>query len=155
MKKPQTIEIKNKKASFEFELLDTFVAGIMLRGTEVKSIRAGKVNITDAFCFFKKDELFIRNLNISEYSNGNINNHDPFSVRKLLLRKRELHKLATKVKERGYSIIPLRMFFSERDICKIEIALARGKKSFDKRDSIKNRDNKREIDRTMRDSLVK
>lgn len=144
-----TPEIKNKRGSFEYELVDTFVAGVMLNGTEVKSIRQGKANLADAFCVFKKDDLFIRNLHISEYSHGSDNNHDPLRVRKLLLNKRELNKLSAKVKERGLTIIPIRMFFNERGLCKIEIALAKGKKSFDKRDSIKDRDNKREVQRVM------
>jgi len=148
-KNNQAPEIKNKRGTFEYEFVDTFVAGMMLNGTEVKSIRQGKANLADAFCFFKKDDLYIRNLNISQYSHGSDNNHDPLRIRKLLLTKRELKKLSTKVKERGLTIIPVKMFFNERGLCKIEIALAKGKKSFDKRDTIKDRDNKREVQRVM------
>lgn len=144
-----TPTIQNKRGTYEYDFVDTFVAGIMLNGTEVKSIRQGKVNLADAFCFFKKEELFIRGLNISQYSHGSDNNHDPLRQRKLLLTKRELKKLSTKVKERGLTIIPVKMFFNERGLCKIEIALAKGKKSFDKRDSIKDRDQKRELQRVV------
>jgi SsrA-binding protein len=145
----QAPEIKNKRGTYEYEFLDTFVAGIMLNGTEVKSIRQGKANLADAFCFFKKEDLFIRGLNIAQYSHGSDNNHDPLRIRKLLLTKRELKRLSTKVKERGLTVIPVRMFFNERGLCKIEIALAKVKKSFDKRDSIKDRDNKRDVQRVM------
>jgi SsrA-binding protein len=149
----QNIEIKNRRAGFEYILVESFIAGIQLLGTEVKSVRDGKVNIADAFCFFKKDELYIRNMHIAEYAHGNINNHEPLRIRKLLLRSRELERLSAKVKERGYSIIPVRMFFNERNMCKIEIALAKGKKSFDKRETIKARESKRELDRVMRDKI--
>ncbi|HZF99695.1 MAG TPA: SsrA-binding protein SmpB [Chitinophagales bacterium] len=144
-----TPEIKNKRSTYEYDFVDTFVAGIMLHGTEVKSIRQGKVNLADAFCFFKKNELFIRGLNISQYSHGSDNNHDPLRYRKLLLTKRELARLSAKVKERGLTVIPVKMFFNERGFCKVEIALAKGKKSFDKRDSIKDRDQKREVQRVI------
>ena len=144
-------EIKNKRGTYEYEFLDTFVAGIMLNGTEVKSVRQGKVNMIDAFCFFRQNDLYIRGLNIAQYSHGSDNNHDPLRIRKLLLTKRELKKLSAKVKERGLTVIPVRMFFNERGLCKIEIALAKGKKAFDKRDSIKDRDTKREAQRAMQD----
>jgi SsrA-binding protein len=144
-------EIKNKRGTYEYEFLQTFVAGIMLNGTEVKSVRQGKVNMIDAFCFFKQSDLYIRGLNIAQYSHGSDNNHDPLRIRKLLLTKRELKKLSAKVKERGLTVIPVRMFFNERGLCKIEIALAKGKKSFDKRDSVKDRDQKREVQRVMHD----
>jgi SsrA-binding protein len=146
----QNIEIKNRRAGFEYILVETFVAGIQLLGTEVKSVRDGKVNIADAFCFFKKDELYVRNLNIAVYDHGNINNHEPLRIRKLLMKGRELKRLAVKVKERGFSIIPIRMFFNEKNICKIEIALAKGKKAFDKRETIKAKENKRELARVMK-----
>jgi SsrA-binding protein len=149
----QNTEIRNKRAGFEYILVESFIAGIQLLGTEVKSVRDGKVNIADAFCFFKKDELYVRNMHIAEYAHGNINNHEPLRIRKLLLKWRELERLSGKVKERGYSIIPVRMFFNEKNICKIEIALAKGKKAFDKRETIKARESKRELDRIMRDKL--
>lgn len=145
------IEISNRRATYEFHLLETFVAGIVLTGTEVKAIREGKANLGDAFCFFKDNELYVKNLNISEYSRGNINNHDPLRIRKLLLTKRELRRLSTKIKERGLTIVPVRIFFNEKGYCKMEIALAKGKKTHDKRESIKLREGKRELDRVMKE----
>jgi SsrA-binding protein len=142
--------IKNKRAYFEFEILDTYTAGIMLTGTEIKSVREGKVNLSDGYCFFKKDELFVRNIHITEYSHGAYANHDPLRQRKLLLTKRELRKIQSKVKERGFTIVPVKMFVSERGFAKLEIALARGKKTHDKRESIKARDTKKEMDRAMK-----
>jgi len=138
---------KNKKAIFDYHFVDTFTAGIKLTGTEIKAIREKNVNLLDAYCFFHKDELFIKNLHISEYSHGTIFNHKPNSTRKLLLNKRELKKLLTKVKERGHTIIPFTVFLSERGFAKIEIALAKGKKTFDKRASIKEKDMDRELAR--------
>ncbi len=143
----ETINIKNKKAYFEFEFLDKFIAGILLTGTEIKSIRAGKVNMSDAWCFFQKEELWVKNLNISTYDKGTHYNHEPLRQRKLLLNKKELSKLLGKIKERGLTIIPLRLFISERGFAKLEIALAKGKKLHDKRENIKERDAKRELDR--------
>jgi len=144
------INIRNKKAKFEYHLLETFVAGISLLGTEIKSIREGKANISDAFCTFINGELYIRNLHISEYSHGSFYNHEARRDRKLLLTKKELKKLLVKGEERGYTIIPLRMFISNRGFARLEIALAQGKKDFDKRDTIKERENKRELDRVMK-----
>jgi SsrA-binding protein len=143
----ETINIKNKKAYFEFEFLDKFIAGILLTGTEIKSIRAGKVNMSDAWCFFQKEELWVKNLNISTYDKGTHYNHEPLRQRKLLLNKKELSKLLGNIKERGLTIIPLRLFISERGFAKLEIALAKGKKLHDKRENIKERDAKREMDR--------
>lgn len=143
----QNINIVNRKATFEFELIDKYTAGIMLTGTEIKSVRAGKVNMSDAFCAFKGDELFVRNMHISEYEQGNIYNHEPKRERKLLLQKRELRKLHGKVKEKGLTIIPVRMYISDRGLAKLEIALAKGKKIHDKRDSIKQKDLKRDMER--------
>jgi len=142
--------IKNKRAYFEFEILDTYTAGIMLTGTEIKSVREGKVNLSDGFCFFKKDDLYVRNLHITEYSHGAYANHDPLRQRKLLLNKRELRKIQAKVKERGFTIVPVSMFVSERGFAKLEIALGRGKKTHDKRESIKARDSKKELDSAMK-----
>ncbi|MBA2422970.1 MAG: SsrA-binding protein SmpB [Chitinophagales bacterium] len=143
----ENINIKNKKAYFEFEFLDKFIAGILLTGTEIKSIRAGKVNMNDAWCFFQKEELWVKNLNISTYDKGTHYNHEPLRQRKLLLNKKELNKLLGKIKERGLTIIPLRLFISDRGFAKLEIALAKGKKLHDKRENIKERDAKRELDR--------
>lgn len=147
----QAPEIQNKRATFEYIVLDRVVAGIQLLGSEVKSIRQGKANLADAFCIFKKDELFIRNLHISEYTHGSDHNHEPLRLRKLLLTRREMDRLSAKVKERGLTIVPLRMFFNERGKCKVEIALVKGKKAFDKRQTIKERDTKREVQRVMRE----
>ena len=139
--------IDNRRARHEFHFLQTYEAGILLTGTEVKSVRDSKVNLTDAFCYFRNNELWIKNLHISEYKLGTYNNHNPLSVRKLLLHKAELRKLNTKMKEKGLTIVPHKMYFNERGFCKIEIALAQGKKTFDKRETIKARDNKTELDR--------
>ena len=144
------IHIKNKKAYFEYHILDTYIAGIRLLGTEIKSIREGKANINDAFCSFFENDLYIRNMHIAEYSHGSFYNHEAKRDRQLLLTKRELKKLKTKADERGFTIVPLRMFISNRGFAKVEIALAQGKKDFDKRDTIKERDSKRELARVMK-----
>ncbi len=144
------INIKNKKAHFEYHILDSYTAGIRLLGTEIKSIREGKANINDAFCTFFDDGLYIRNMHIAEYSHGSFYNHEAKRDRQLLLTKKELKKLKTKGLERGFTIVPLRMFISKRGFAKLEIALAQGKKDFDKRDTIKERDTKRELDRVMK-----
>lgn len=141
------ISIKNKKASFEYEFVDTYTAGIVLKGTEIKSIRQGKASISEAYCFFEKGELWIKGMNISVYENGTYNNHEPLRARKLLLNKDELEKLERKSEEKGLTIIPLKMFSTSRGFVKLDIALARGKKLHDKRASIKEKDIKREIDR--------
>lgn len=139
------IELKNKKANFEYHILQVFECGIILTGTEVKSIRNAKANINEAYCFFdKKDELWIKNMHISEYELGTYFNHDPRKDRKLLLKRPELLKLHRRVMEKGYTIVPMRVYFSERGLIKLEIALATGKKSFDKRHSIRDKDQNRE-----------
>ena len=148
------IEIRNKRAAFEYNLLDSFVAGIMLKGTEIKSIRDGAGSISEAYCFIKNGELFVKNMNIPEYSHGNLMNHDILRLRKLLLNKRELKKIEIKTREKGVAIVPLRLFMSERGFAKLEISLGRGKKSFDKRDTIKQKDSKREMDRVMKQYRV-
>lgn len=144
------INIKNKKAYFDYEIVDKYKAGIMLTGTEIKSVREGKVTLTDGFCFFKKNELFVRNVHIAEYTLGTYANHDPVRQRKLLLTKKELTKIHAKVTEKGFTIIPLSMFVSDRSIAKMEIGIGRGKKTHDKRDTIKNKENKRELDRVLK-----
>lgn len=144
------INIKNKRASFEFHLLDKYVAGLQLLGTEIKSMREGKANINDSFCSFLEDGLYIRNMHIAEYSFGSFYNHESKRDRKLLLTKKELKKLRDKGEEKGFTIVPLRIFISERGFAKVEIALAQGKKDFDKRETIKERDSKRELDRVMK-----
>ena len=148
--KSQNINIKNKKAFFEYEILERFVAGIQLVGTEIKSIRNGKANLGDAYCRFTHGELYVVNMNISEYDFGNINNHEARRDRKLLLNKKELQKLEKKIKESGLAIIPLKMFITDRGFCKLEIGLGRGKKHYDKRESLKQKDAKRDIDRAMK-----
>lgn len=141
------IYIKNRRAKFEFELLEEFVAGIVLRGTEIKSIRKSQASINEAFCQFKKDELYVINMNIAEYEFGTYANHEPKRERKLLLKDKELRKWQKKVNEKGLTIVPLALFINEKGLAKVKIALAQGKKIFDKRDSIKDRDTKRQLDR--------
>ncbi len=143
------IKIKNRKASFEYFLIERLVAGIQLNGTEIKSIREGKANLTDSYCAFVQQELFVKSLHIAEYSMGTYNNHEPKRDRKLLLSKRELKKLATKVKDKGFTIIPVQLFINERGLAKLEIALAKGKHTYDKRESLKQKDSQREIDRSQ------
>lgn len=141
------INIRNKKAGFEFEFLDTFIAGLVLTGTEIKSIREGKVSLTEAYCYFKRGELYIKQMHIAPYSMAASYNHDAVRERKLLLNKKELEKLESKFAEKGLSIIPVRIFINDKGLAKIEIALARGKKLHDKRQDIKEKDVKRELDR--------
>ncbi|MBR9846261.1 MAG: SsrA-binding protein SmpB [Algicola sp.] len=146
MQKP--VNIKNKKAKFEYEILDTYTAGIVLTGTEIKSIRDSKASIAEGFCEFNdRGELFVINMTIQEYMYGNYYNHKPKAERKLLLNKRELKKLEKEVNIKGNAIIPLRLFINDRGLAKLEIALGKGKKLYDKRDTIKDRDNKRNLDR--------
>jgi SsrA-binding protein len=143
----EQVRIKNRKASFEYFLLEKFIAGIVLTGTEIKSIRQGKASLSEAFCVFNQDELFIRDMHIAEYTFGTHNNHEPKRDRKLLLNARELKKLRTKFNEKGLAIIPVLMFINEKGLAKVEIALAKGKHHYDKRESLKKKDMKREIDR--------
>lgn len=139
--------IRNRQASFEYAFLDTYVAGIMLTGTEVKSIRAGKAQIADAFCSFKGDELYIHNMQVSPYEQGSYNNVPDKRSRKLLLNRTELRKLKNGLKDKGLTIVPVKLFFNARNLAKLEIALAKGKKLHDKRESIKARDTDRELRR--------
>ena len=143
----KSVNIKNKKASFEFEFIDTYVAGLMLKGTEIKSIREGKVSMTEAFCMFLDDELYIRQMHIAPYSMAASYNHEAVRDRKLLLNKKEIEKLQTKSAEKGLAIIPVRIFINDRGKAKLEIALARGKKLHDKRQDLKEKDAKRELQR--------
>jgi SsrA-binding protein len=146
----QKVDIRNKKAAYEYQLLDTFTAGIILTGTEIKSLRTGAGSVNEAFCLMKGEEIFIKSMNIPVYELGTHNNHDPLRLRKLLLTGRELKKILSRVKEKGMTVVPIRLFLNERGLAKVEIALARGKKSFDKRDTIKQRDSKRELDRVKK-----
>ncbi|HPY67755.1 MAG TPA: SsrA-binding protein SmpB [Bacteroidales bacterium] len=141
------IVIRNKKASHDYEFLDKYIAGIQLTGTEIKSIREGKASLSDSYCFFNQGELFIKGMHIAEYWWGNLNNHDPMREKKLLLTKRELRKLEKKVKESGLTIIVLKVFLNDRGLAKAEIALAKGKKEYDKRQTIRQKDLEREMDR--------
>ncbi|PWV55735.1 SsrA-binding protein SmpB [Chitinophaga sp. S165] len=143
-------ELKNRSAYFEYAIEDKYIAGMVLTGTEIKSIRGSRVSFNDSFCYFHKGELFVRSLHIAEYSHGTYANHDPLRERKLLLTKRELRKLENKIKERGYSIIPLRIFITDKSLAKIEIGLGKGKKLHDKRESIKQRETDREIRRFLK-----
>ncbi len=144
------VEIVNRKASYQYYLDEMFEAGIRLQGTEVKSVRRGAANLNDAYCYFHKGELYVKSMYIAEYKYASHQNHETRRPRKLLLKKSELRKLEKKVKEKGYSIIPYRIYIGEsRGLVKLEIALARGKKSFDKRQSIKEKDQKREMARRL------
>ena len=147
MANKKNIEIINRKAKFEFQFVQSFDAGMILTGTEVKSIRMGNANMNDAYCRFENNELFIHNLYIAEYEFGNQNNHETRRKRKLLLKKPELRKLQKRADAKGLTIVPFKIFFSERGFAKIEIALAQGKKTYDKRHSIKEKEIKRELDR--------
>ena len=141
------INIKNRQAGFEYELIDKYVAGMVLTGTEIKSIREGKVNLQDGFCYMSNGELFVKGVNITPYAQGTHYNHAATRERKLLLKRAELKKIESKVDEKGLTLVPTRLFINERGLAKLEIAVARGKKLHDKRDSIKEREAKRELSR--------
>jgi SsrA-binding protein len=143
-------DIKNRSAYHDYFIDDKYDAGMVLLGTEVKSLRDGRASFNDSYCVFNKGELWLKSLHITQYSHGTVNNHDPVRDRKLLLKKRELRKLETKIKEKGYSIVPLRIFITERRLVKIEIGLGKGKKQYDKRETIKQRDNDRELKRFIK-----
>lgn len=153
MAKPQQkkIEFVNRKAKHEYHFLELVEAGIQLTGTEIKSIRGGLVNLRDAYCAFENGELYVRSLYIGEYKQGNVHNHEERRKRKLLLKKQEINKWLKKTKEKGFTIVPYRLYLNERQIAKLEIVLVQGKKNYDKRDSIKARDNKRQLDRALKD----
>ena len=144
------VNIKNKRAKFEFHLLETFTAGLQLRGTEIKSIRNSKASIIEAFCLFERGEMWIRNMSITEYENGSFYNHKPKSDRKLLLNKKEIDKIEKFLKVKGNTVVPLKLFLSEKGWAKINIALAQGKKLHDKRNDLKEKDDKREMDRALK-----
>jgi len=144
------INIQNKKARFEYHLEETFTAGIVLTGTEIKSIRNGKASILEAYCVFVDGEVFIRNMHITAYENGSFYNHQPRSDRKLLLNRKEINKIEKFLKDKGNTIVPLKMFISEKGWAKLNIALAKGKKLHDKRQDLKEKDDKRDMDRAMK-----
>lgn len=141
------INIKNKKAYFDFELLEKVIAGMELTGTEIKSIRMGKVSLADSYCFFKNNELWVKGMRISEYDQGSYNNHEPYRERRLLLKRNELNRFEKRVREKGLTVVALRLFMSDNNLAKLEIALARGKKEYDKRESIRQKDLRRDMER--------
>ncbi len=146
----EEIRIKNKKAFFEFSFSDKFIAGIMLKGTEIKSIRQGKASITESFCVLQNNEVFIRNMQVQEYEKASFFNHAPKRDRKLLLQATEIKKIEVKMRDAGMALIPLQLFINEKGLAKLEIGLGKGKKIHDKRDTIKDREVKREIARKVR-----
>lgn len=148
--KQTPINIKNKRATFDYELLDTYVAGIVLTGTEIKSIRQGKASLVDTYCFMERGELWVRNMHIAEYFYGTYNNHNVRRDRKLLLNRNELRKLARATKDTGFTIIPSRLFINEKGLAKLVVAVAKGKKEYDKRHSLKEKEDKRAMDRAFR-----
>jgi SsrA-binding protein len=143
-------ELKNRSAYFEFAIEDKYIAGMVLTGTEIKSIREGRVSFNDSFCYFSKGELFVKSMHIAEYSHGSYANHDPVRERKLLLQRKELKKIEKRMQERGYTVVPLRIFLTEKGLAKMEIGLGKGKKLHDKRDSIKSREVDRELRRNFK-----
>jgi len=141
------INIKNKRAYFDYELLEKLVAGMELTGTEIKSIRLGKVSLADSYCFFKNNELWVKGMRIAEYDQGSYNNHEPYRERRLLLKRKELNRFEKRVREKGLTMVALRLFISDNNLAKMEISLARGKKEYDKREAIRKKDLKREMER--------
>ena len=146
----KSINIRNKRATFDYEIIEEYVAGVVLVGTEIKSLRMGKASMVDTYCYFEKGELWIRGVNIAEYSWGTCNNHIPKRDRKLLLNRKELAKLQRSLQDRGLTIVGLRLFLNDRGLAKVAIGLARGRKSYDKREYIKANDAKREMDKAMK-----
>ncbi len=145
------VEIKNKRATFDYEILDILTAGLVLTGTEIKSLRQGKANLTDSFCIIENGEAFVRNMHISEYEKGGHYNHEPKRERKLLLNRQEIRKWHAKLKEKGLTMVPLKLFINNKGLAKLDIGLARGKKTYDKRESLKEKDAKRQIDRVKKE----
>lgn len=144
------ITIKNKRASFDYELLETFTAGLVLTGTEIKSIRLGKASLVDTFAIVERGEVWVKNMYVAEYFFGTYNNHAPRRDRKLLLNRKEIRRLQTAAKDRGFTLVPTRLFINERGLAKLVLAIARGKKEYDKRQSIRERDDRREMDRMFK-----
>ena len=150
LRKKSPVQIKNKKASFEYFFMETFTAGIVLTGTEIKSIRMGKASLVDTFCFINNGEIWVKGMNISPYFYGSYNNHEAKRDRKLLLNKREIHKLQDATKQIGYTIVPTLVFIDKNGRAKMDIALAKGRKEFDKRQTLKEKEDRREMDRAMK-----
>ncbi len=148
--KTNNINIKNKRASFEYEFIDTLTSGIVLTGTEIKSIRLGKASLVDTYCYFNNGELWVKNMYVSLYSYGSYNNHTERRERKLLLNKKELRNWENEIKSPGITIVPIRLFINEKGLAKLVIALARGKREFDKRQTLKEKEDRREMDRAMK-----
>lgn len=146
----KNINIRNKRATFDYEILEEYVAGVVLVGTEIKSIRLGKASLTESYCYFDKGELWLRGMNVAEYGWGTCNNHAPRRDRKLLLQRKELNKLQRALQDRGLTIVALRLFLSEKGLAKVVIGLARGRKSYDKREYLKENDARREMDKAMK-----
>ena len=149
-KKQQQINIKNKRASFDYEFVDTFTAGIVLTGTEIKSIRAGKASLVDTYCYINNGEIWVKNMYVALYEEGSYNNHVERRERKLLLNKKEIINLRDDTKSPGFTIVPVRLFINDKGLAKLVIALARGKKEYDKRQSLKEKEDRREMDRAMK-----
>lgn len=147
----EKIEIKNKRATFDYEILDVLTAGIVLTGTEIKSLRSGKANLTDSFCIIENNEAFVRNMHITEYEKGGHYNHEPKRERKLLLNRSEINKWHSKLKEKGLTMVPLKLFINPKGLAKLDVGLARGKKTYDKRESLKEKDAKRQMDRVRKE----
>lgn len=150
LRKKSPVNIKNKKASFEFFFIDTYTAGIVLTGTEIKSIRLGKASLVDAFCYIHNGEIWLKGMNISPYFYGSYNNHESKRDRKLLLNRREIYKLQEATKQVGYTIVPILVFIDDKGRAKVDIALARGKKEYDKRQTLKDKEDRREMDRAVK-----
>ena len=148
----KSINIRNKRATFDYEILEEYIAGVVLVGTEIKSLRMGKASLTDSYCYFEQGELWIRNVNIAEYAWGTCNNHVPKRDRKLLLNRKELNKLQRTLQDRGLTVVGLRLFINERGLAKIVIGLARGRKSYDKREYLKENDARREMGKAMKNN---
>ena len=146
----KNVNIRNKRATFDYEILEEYIAGIVLVGTEIKSLRLGKASLVDSYCYFERNELWIRNVNIAEYTWGTCNNHVPKRDRKLLLNRKELNKLQRSLQDRGLTVVGLRIFLNDRGLAKVSIGLARGRKAYDKREYIKENDAKREMDKAMK-----
>lgn len=148
--KQPAINIKNKRATFDYEFIDTLTAGIVLTGTEIKSIRLGKASLVDTYCYFNRGELWVKNMHITQYSYGSYNNHVERRERKLLLNRKELRNLEADSKSPGFTIVPVRLFINEKGLAKLVVALAKGKKEYDKRQSLKEKEDRREMDRAMK-----
>lgn len=150
LRKKSPIQIRNKKASFEYHFIDTLTAGIVLTGTEIKSVRAGKASLVDSYCLINKGEMWLSGMNISHYFYGSYSNHEAKRTRKLLLRKREIKRLETEIKNPGYTIVPILVFIDDHGRAKVDIALCRGKKEYDKRQTLKEKEDRREMERAMK-----